>query len=178
MTSTIIGRPGADEYTPFYASYIAQVAEADPVPVLESQAIATQALLRGISEEQSLFRYAPGKWSIREVVGHLADAERVFAYRAMRVGRGDATPIEGFDEDAYVRGARFDRRSLAELADELAAVRRASLALFRSFEPETWNLRGIANQSPVTVRALGFIIPGHERHHVKVLRERYGVGGA
>jgi hypothetical protein len=176
MATAIIGRPSADEYTPFYAGYIAQVAEADPVPVMESQAIATQTLLRGISEEQSLFRYAPGKWSIREIVGHLADAERVFAYRAMRVGRGDATPMEGFDEDAYVRGARFDRRSLAELAEELATVRRATLALFRSFEPGTWNLRGVANKAPVTVRALGFIIPGHERHHVNVLRERYGVG--
>jgi hypothetical protein len=95
----------------------------------------------------------------------------------MRIGRGDETPMEGFDEDAYVRGARFDRRTLAELADELAAVRRTTLALFRGFEPATWNLRGVANNARVSVRALAFIVPGHERHHLKVLKERYGIGG-
>jgi hypothetical protein len=171
------GRPKADEFTPFYAGYIANVTEIDPVGVMESQGSATQARLAGISEEQSLFRYAPDKWSIREVVGHLADAERVFAYRAMRIGRADETPMEGFDENRYVAAAQFDRRPLAELAEELAAVRRTTLALFRGFEPGAWNLRGIANNARVSVRALAFIIPGHERHHLKVLKERYGIGG-
>jgi hypothetical protein len=175
MTGTT-GRPQSDEFSPFYAGYIANVTEIDPIGVMESQGLATQTSLAAISEAQSLLRYAPDKWSIREVVGHLADAERVFAYRAMRIGRSDETPIEGFDENAYVAAARFDRRPLAELADELAAVRRTTLALFRGFEAATWNLRGTANNARVSVRALAFIIPGHERHHVKVLRERYGIG--
>lgn len=176
MTGTT-GRPKSDEFTPFYAGYVANVTEIDPIAVMESQGLASRTIMAAISEEQSLFRYDPDKWSIREVVGHLADAERVFAYRALRIGRADETPIEGFDENSYVTAARFDRRPLAELADELAAVRRTTVALFRGFEPGTWNLRGIANNARVSVRALAFIIPGHERHHMKVLRERYGIGG-
>ena len=177
MTATT-GRPMPDEFAPFYAGYVGNVTEVDPLQVMESQGSATQAALAGIPEDRSLFRYAPDKWSIREIVGHLADAERVFAYRAMRIGRADETPIEGFDENAYVTAARFDRRPLAELAAELAAVRRTTLALFRGFEPATWNLRGVANNARVSVRALAYIIPGHERHHMKVLRERYGIGGS
>ena len=177
MAASPLGRPMADEYSQFHADYVGHVLEIDPVAVMASQAEITQSLLSGVSEERSLFRYAPEKWSIREVVGHLADAERVFAYRAMRIGRGDETPMEGFDEDAYVIGAQFDRRPLAELLDELANVRRSSLALFSGFDPGVWNRRGIASNARVSVRALAFIIPGHERHHVRVLKERYGLGG-
>ena len=169
----MVGRPMADEYGAFYAGYIGNVIESDPVAVLESQGAATQSFLAGVSEEQSLFRYAPGKWSIREIVGHLADAERVFTYRAMRIGRGDETPMEGFDEDAYVSAATFDRLTLAELRDDLANVRRASLTLFRGLDPSVWNRRGVANNARVSLRALAYIIPGHERHHIRVLKERY-----
>jgi DinB superfamily len=177
MPALNVGRPMSDEYGTFHASYVAEVLEIDPVAVMETQTAQTQALLARVSEEQSLFRYGPDKWSIREVVGHLADAERVFAYRALRIGRGDETPIEGFDENRYVANAYFDRRPLAELARELADVRKTSLALFRGLEPGMWNRRGIANNARVSVRALAYIIPGHERHHVRTLRERYGLEG-
>jgi hypothetical protein len=176
MAATAVGRPMSDEYAPFYAGYVGNVREIDPVGVMQSQSTMTQNLLSQVSEERSLFRYAPEKWSIREVVGHLVDAERVFAYRAMRIGRGDETPIEGFDENEYVRGGQFDRRPLTELLEELAHVRQSSLALFRGFDPGAWNRRGIANNNRISVRALAFIIPGHERHHMKVLQDRYGVG--
>jgi DinB superfamily len=171
-----IGRPAPDEYFEFYAGYVSQVPENDPIAIMESQAKVTQALLAGVSDKESLRRYAPGKWSIREVVGHLGDTERIMSYRAVRIGRGDTKPLPGFDENEYVRNASFDRRSLKDLVAELDDIRRASLALFRGFEPAAWTRRGTASNHEITVRALAFIIPGHERHHVKVLREKYGVG--
>jgi hypothetical protein len=177
MVATAVGRPMSDEYGPFYAEYISNVVEVDPVAVMQSQCDATRELLGQVTEDRSLFRYGSNKWSIREVVGHLADAERVFSYRAMRIAREDETPIEGFDEDAYVRGARFDRRPLAELLEEWVSVRRSTIALFRGFDPAAWQRRGTANTVRFSVRAIAFIIPGHERHHARVLKERYGVGG-
>ncbi|MEO8295460.1 MAG: DinB family protein [Gemmatimonadota bacterium] len=171
------GLPAADEYFDFYAGYVRMVPETDPVPAMEAQGGITQSLLSGVSEERSLHRYAPGKWSIREVVGHLGDTERIMAYRALRIARGDAKPLQGFEENEYVRNASFDRRSLADLLAELADIRRTSLALFRGLEEACWNRRGTASGHEISVRALAFIIPGHERHHVRVLQDRYGIGG-
>ena len=178
MVASAVGRPMSDEYGPFYAGYIGEVLETDPVAVMGTQAAETQALLSRISEEQSLFRYAPDKWSIRELVGHLADAERIFCYRALRISRGDETPLEGFDENAFVAAAGFDRRPFSSLVAELAALRAGTIAMFNGLEPAMWNRRGIANNARVSVRALAYIIPGHERHHIKVLQERYNIGGA
>ena len=177
MPTLTVGHPEAGEFAPFYAGYVQLVTE-EPVAALEAQARATQALLAGLSDAQAGHRYAEGKWTVRDVTGHMADAERVMSYRAMRIARGDATPLPGFDENAYVTVAGADRRPIAELASDLAAVRKATLALFRGLDAEAWRRRGAANGNPVSVRALAHIIAGHERHHVEILRTRYGIAPA
>lgn len=158
---------------PFYARYLERVPEGDIVRLLDEQIVETLGLLASLPEERGGHRYAAGKWSIREVVGHMCDAERVMAYRAMRFARGDTTELPGFDENTYVANARFDARTLASLCDELEAVRWATVALFDSLNDEELMRGGVANGSPVTVRALAWIIAGHERHHVELLRTRY-----
>jgi hypothetical protein len=169
--------PAADEFAPYYGRYISQLPGDDVLAALESQAISTAKLLAATPESLAGHRYEPGKWSVREVVGHIADAERVFAYRALRFGRGDTTPLPGFDENVYVPGGRFERRTLADVAAEFASVRQASLTLFRSFDEPALVSRGTASGHPVSVRALAAIAAGHELHHVKLLRERYGLTG-
>ena len=168
--------PAADEFAPYYGKYIEKVG-ADPMAVLESLTASTPRLLALVSAEQAEFRYAEGKWSVKEVIGHLSDAERVFAYRALRIGRADTTDLAGFDENAYVPAGRFGARTLADLIVEFASVREASLTLFRSFDAEAIGRRGTANGQPVTVRALLAILAGHEQHHVGLLKSRYGLGG-
>ncbi len=170
-----IGRPETDGIAPHFVDYIDKVTESDPVAVLATQIDVTIGLLRGLSEADALKRYAPGKWSVKEVVGHLADTERILAYRALRIARGDETPLPGFDENAYIPPAKFDARSLADLLADLRTVRAASLALFKSFDADAWRRRGSASGKPISVHALGYIIPGHERHHVEVLKTRYGL---
>jgi len=170
-----IGRPETDGIAPHFVDYIDKVTESDPVAVLATQIDVTIGLLRGLSEADALKRYAPGKWSVKEVVGHLADTERILAYRALRIARGDETPLPGFDENAYIPPAKFDARSLADLLADLRTVRTASLALFKSFDADAWRRRGSASGKPISVHALGYIIPGHERHHVEVLKTRYGL---
>jgi len=176
MNTRIVGRPEADEIPSHYVGYIKRVPETDPVIVCASQLEETATLLRGLSETDAMYRYGRGKWSIKEVVGHLADTERIMAYRALRIARGDTTPLPSFDENAYVPVAKFDARSLTDLVGELRTVRAATLALFRTFDADAWHRRGTASGKPVSVRALGFMIPGHERHHVEILKTRYGVG--
>lgn len=171
-----IDRPGDDEYGAFYAGYVAGVPEdADLLALLGEQRDATAAMLAAVSGERSEFRYAPGKWSIKEVVGHLSDTERIMAYRALRIARGDETPLAGFDENAYVPLARSDDLGLADLVAEWVAARQATLAMFGNFPAEAWIRRGSASGHAVSVRALAYIIAGHERHHVQVLRTRYGL---
>jgi hypothetical protein len=170
-----VARPEADEIPAHYVGYIANVPEDDPVAVLATQIDVTATLLRGLSETDALKRYAPGKWSVKEIVGHLADTERIMAYRALRIARGDETPLAAFDENAYVPPAKFDARPLADLIADLRTVRTATLALFRTFDADSWRRRGTASGKPVSVRALGYMIPGHERHHVKILKDRYGL---
>jgi uncharacterized damage-inducible protein DinB len=173
MTAAAFPRPDAAEYTPYYGTYIGKVPEGDLLLTLEDQRRETQRLLAGLSEARALHRYAPGKWSIKEVIGHLADTERVFCYRALRFARADDTALPGFDEKAWVPAGKFDSRSLQALAAELDAVRRATLALFRGLDATALSRRGTANNNAVTVRALAWIIAGHERHHVALLHERY-----
>jgi hypothetical protein len=177
MNSRTVGRPEPDEIPPHYVGYIQRVPEPDPVVAGAEQIEATTELLRGISDSDAMYRYAPGKWTIKEVVGHLADTERIMAYRALCIARGDTTPLPSFDEQAYVPAANFDSRSLTDLVSELRTARAATLALLRTFDAEAWRRRGTASGKPVSVRALGFMIPGHERHHVEILRTRYGVHG-
>lgn len=167
-------RPSPREFSPFYAEYVASVPDGDDVLMtLAAQRDELVALLRPLSETTWRSRYAPGKWSVGEVVGHLCDAERILAYRALRFARADQTPLEGFEEDDYVPPARFDERSPGSLLAEYEAVRASTLALFRHLPAEAPERVGCANGAEVSVRALLYIITGHERHHTRVLRERY-----
>jgi len=175
VTAAVIPRPAAAEYASYYARYIDKVPEGDLLRTLENQARETQALLAGLSDAKALHRYAPGKWSIKEVIGHVTDTERVFSYRALRFARADATALPGFDENAWVPPGKFDARSLKDLAAELDAVRRATIALFRGLDAAALARRGTANDNAVSVGAIAWIIAGHERHHVALLHERYKV---
>ena len=167
-------KPEPDEHLPYYGKYIALVGD-DAMAALRAQAAATPRLLSGVNESRAMFRYAPGKWSVKEVLGHVIDGERVFGHRALRFAREDPTPLPGFDENTWVPAARFDRRPLPDLVADYVAVRAATLALFASFDEATLIRRGIANGAEVSVRALAHIIAGHELHHVSLLKERYGL---
>jgi hypothetical protein len=166
-------KPESSEYAAFYEKYVALVPHADILSVLEAQRLQTTQLLTACSERDGNFRYAPEKWSVKEVIGHLSDCERIFTYRALRIARGDATPLAGFEQDDYVRLAGSGRRQLRDLAEEFSLVRNSSTALYRSLDDEAWMRRGAANNNEVSVRALAFITAGHELHHRRVLEERY-----
>jgi uncharacterized damage-inducible protein DinB len=168
--------PATDEYAPDYGKYLAPLS-GDMFELLQSQAKTTAALLAATPELRAGHRYAEGKWSVKEVVGHLSDGERVFSYRALRFARADATDLPGFEENEWVANANFDRRALASIAAEFAAVRAATLALFASLDDEELLRRGTANGQEVSVRALAALLVGHERHHVGLLRDRYGLTG-
>ena len=169
----LIARPDVSEYAPFYAGYVSQVPDGDVLDLLARQIDDTAALVGGLTEVQAAYRYAPGKWSIKEIVGHVADAERVFSYRALRIARNDQTPLPSFDENAWMPFGNFEARPLADVLGELRAVRQSTLALYRSFTPEAIARRGVASQKEISVRAIIYITAGHERHHVGVMRERY-----
>ena len=173
MTTAVTSRPAPTEHAPYYGKYIALVAENDAIAALESQLADALPLLRGIPESKGDHRYGPGKWTIKEVIGHMIDAERVFAYRALRFARKDDTPLPGFDENDYVPAANFGARTLASLIDEFEAVRNASLLLFRPLEAAAWSRAGVASDNVMSVRALAFVIAGHGRHHVEILKTRY-----
>lgn len=166
-------RPEANEHAPYFSRYIDLVPEVDVLAALGTQAEETVTLLRGVKDPS--FRYAPGKWTIKQVVGHMGDAERIMAYRALAIARGESAPLPGFDEDSYVRGAEFDSWPYADLVDALAIVRRANVLMFRNLGADAWDRRGVANDNSTTVRALAYTILGHERHHLNVLRTRYNV---
>jgi hypothetical protein len=175
-TEPPVGLPAEDEHAPFYAGYVARVAQPDPLRALGEQLPHALELLHGVPEALRGHRYAPGKWSVREVLGHLADAERVFGYRALRFARGDRTPLPGFDENAYVAAGGFEQRGWATLVAELEHLRRANVAFFTDLPADAWWRAGDANGARVTVRALAFILVGHLDHHLAILGERYGVG--
>ena len=170
-----VARPQAGEFAPYYQKYVDRVPAGDLLALLARQGEETAALLGKVKESAAGHRYEPGKWSIREVLGHVADAERVFAYRALRFARGDEAPLQSFDEKAFVAGGGFERRTLADVIAEFRAVRQATLTLLRSLDDAAWARGGTASGNHVTVRALGYIIAGHEAHHVAILKERYGV---
>lgn len=166
-------RPENTEHAPYYGTYISLVAPGDVVETLDTQVESTLALVRTIPEERGGLRYAPGKWSVRELLGHVTDAERIFTYRALRFARGDETPLAGFDENSFIANSRLDARTLASLCEELEAVRRSSVLLFQSFDATEWLRRGTANGYPMSVRALAWTCAGHERHHMEILKSRY-----
>ena len=171
-----IDRPSAGEYAPYYEKYVAQMAgESDVLAALERLEPESLALWGGLDARRALHRYAPDKWSIKQLVGHLIDTERVFAFRALWFARGDPGPLPSMEQDDWVREGRFDDRPVAELAEEYRMARRSTLLLFRGLDPVTFTRRGVASGKEVTVRAFPWIIAGHERHHLAVLRERYGL---
>ena len=175
MTTTLRTRPAASEYAPFYHGYVEAVPDGDIVELLRSGGRELVDAIGRIPEDRGGFRYGPEKWSIREVLGHLIDAERIFSYRALRVGRGDRTPLASFDENAYVKTAGSDARTIADLVRELAAVREATVLLFESLPDEAWGEQGVASGKDVSLRALAYITAGHARHHLRILRERYAI---
>jgi hypothetical protein len=172
MISQIPSRPDSTEYVPYFEKYVNLVPEGDILAHLEQQIDATASLLRDVSEPVAETRHAPYTWSVKEVVGHLIDSERVFGFRALCFARADRNELPGFDENDYARHARFDARNLRDLVAEFELVRRSHIHFFRGLDGEAWHRSGIANGHPITVRALAYIIAGHERHHVAILRER------
>jgi hypothetical protein len=173
VPALVIARPQSGEYAPYYERYISLIEDGDILATLDRQRREMVLLLSGLSEEQGDFRYAPEKWSAKQVLGHVCDTERVFAYRALRISRGDATPMEGFEQDDYVKNGPFARHAIAEVIEDYIAVRRATISLLRSLEEPAWSRRGVANKNEVTVRALAYTIAGHEAHHRRILQDKY-----
>lgn len=173
MGDSVIQKPDHEEYSTFYAGYVNLVPSGDVKDVLQVQLNETLGLLEGLTESKQAFRYAEGKWSIAEVLGHIIDTERVMSYRLLRIARGDTTPLAGFDQDAFVQGGGFDHIPFVELLREYEAVRRSTIAMLHNLSVEALALVGNANGNPVSARALSYIIAGHERHHMNVLKERY-----
>jgi uncharacterized damage-inducible protein DinB len=165
--------PKPDEYVEFYAGYMKMIPHDNIIQLLEEGRDSLQRIINSLPVEKGNYSYADGKWSIKELLGHLADAERVMSYRAMSIARGEVQSLPGFEQDDYVNAADFNKRSLSSFADELLNLRNANLALFKSFDEETLARRGKANNYEFTVRAFMFIIAGHELHHLKILKERY-----
>jgi hypothetical protein len=173
MAHPLETRPDPSEYAPYAAEYVSRVPAGNVLDMLERQIEETAGLVRGLSPEMEDKRYAPDKWSIREIIGHLGDAERVFSQRAFRFSRSDPTPLPGFDENEYVRAAPFPRVPIQDLLSELVHLRQATLYLYRSLDETALMRRGVANGIETSVRALAFVIAGHEHHHLEVLRTRY-----
>ena len=171
---TVAVRPDAAEVPAGYAGYVGKVRDGeDLMSLMQSQLDEVAAAIGGFPEARGSYRYAPGKWSVKELVGHLSDVERIFCYRALRFARRDATALPGFDENSYAPAMEADRRALADLLEEWLDVRRATISFLRGLPPDAWTRRGIANGKEVSVRALAYAIAGHVRHHLEVLAERY-----
>lgn len=176
MTDTHPGRPGEGEYLSYYGQYIRLVPDGDIVDILDRQIDETVAALSSFTAEQAQWRPAPGEWNAVEIVGHLADTERVFAYRALSFARNDPTPLPGMDQNIFMAGANFADRSLADVVAEFAAVRRASVALMRSLDAAAWTRSGVTDGNPISVRALAYSMAGHELHHAKDFPRHHAMG--
>ena len=166
-------RPETNEFAEYYGKYINLVPDANILNTLKEQHAGTTEFISKLSEEQGRLRYDEGKWSIKEVIGHLIDCERIFAYRALRFARNDKVELAGFDQNGYVENGDFDVRTLPDLAREYSHVRAATLDLFENLNEEAWSRRGTANESEITVRAIAWIIGGHEIHHIAGIRSNY-----
>ena len=166
-------RPQQGDYALFYEKYVALVPSGDFLEILLNQQRDLVRLLSPLTEEQAEFRYAPGKWSVKEVLGHISDTERIFAYRMLRIARGDQTPLASFEQDGYIKAGNFSARKLEDLLHEFSMVRESTICLVRSLDDAAWLRRGTASQKEVSVLALAFIIAGHERHHRIILENHY-----
>lgn len=174
IVAMLIAAPHQDEYPSFFAHYVGKVTAAGPMAMLDAQRPAFVAI-GSLDDARGDHRYAEGKWSIKELLGHMADTERVFAYRLLRIARADETPLAGFDENAWAAAAPHGRRRLKAIADEMAAVRSATIALYHSLDETQINHRGTSNGKPITARALTYVLVGHAQHHLDILKERYEV---
>lgn len=169
----MLNRPNSVEYPHYYEAYIQLVPDGNMVSILEEDLAKTVALFKNIPESESDFRYAPEKWSIKEVLGHMVDTERILSVRLLRFARGDETPVPGFNENIYVKGADFSRLTIQTLLDEFISVRRSTLALIKNMPEEAWLRKGTANNIENTARAIAYSIAGHELHHCQIIRDRY-----
>lgn len=166
-------KPETSEYDPYYGAYISLVTEPDLISVLAGQPAELNELLGGLDEEKGKFAYADGKWTIKESISHLIDGERIFAYRALRISRGDTTPIAGFEQDGYIENSHANERSFDDLLGEFGELRSANLRLLKNLDDHGWKRMGTASEKPISVRALGFIMAGHLRHHMGLLKSKY-----
>ncbi|MEZ4674180.1 MAG: DinB family protein [Caldilineaceae bacterium] len=169
----LISKPDPSEYLPYQIEYVRRVSTEDVLGMLSQQIHESLALLRGLREEQAMSRPAPGEWNIKEIIGHMADTERIFAYRSLCFARGDQSSLPGFEQDDYVAAANFSARTLSDLCDEFAAVRQATLALYRGFTPDLFLRKGTANNNTSSVRAWVYCCAGHEHHHMESIRTVY-----
>ena len=166
-------RPDQSEYAPYYQQYIKDVPQIDILEYLKQQLDETVKLFSGVSEEKASFRYAPDKWSVKEVLGHILDSERIFAYRALCISRDEKNSLPGFDQNIYTANANFDKLKLTDIVEEFVALRKSNLKMFGNFSEEMWTRKGTANKNEVTVRAVAYILAGHALHHINVVREQY-----
>jgi len=166
-------RPEPNEFAPYYNTYVSLIEDNAVMPVLDAQAGDIRGMFSGVPEERGAFAYAEGKWTIKELLSHLIDGERIFAYRILRISRGDKTPIEGFEQDDYIETSNANNRSFADLLDEFDHERRANLLLVKNLTDEASHRMGTASNNPVSVRALVYIMAGHVTHHINILQERY-----
>jgi DinB superfamily len=168
----IMARPDSTEYAPYYEKYLVHVPEDDIVPAMKAGMTSTLVYLSGIPESETVICHPPYTWTIKQVIGHLIDCERIFGYRALRIARGDSTPLPGFDENAYAEAAQHNRVSLPVLISEFGNVRSSHTAFFEHLPEEAWARRGTANNNEVSVRAIAFILLAHERYHLEIIRKR------
>lgn len=169
----MLARPLDEEIGGHFGTYIRQVPDGDVLAILEQQGVDAVSLFRSLPEEQGNYRYAPGKWSLKELILHMSDTERIMTGRLLRIARGDATPQPGFEQDDYVAASQADRLTLAYLIDDYAALRRSTLSLLRGIADEAWTHRGVASGVTMSARAFAYVVAGHERHHLNVIRDRY-----
>ncbi|MEO5859416.1 MAG: DinB family protein [Pyrinomonadaceae bacterium] len=173
MKPVAIEKPAAEEYNPYYGGYISQVTEPDLLGMLASQPAEVATTFGKLDDSQGTFAYAEGKWTLKELVSHVIDGERHFGYRIHRISRGDQTPIEGFEQDDYIATSHANQRSFADMVSEFTELRQANLRPIHTLSESDWKRTGIASGSPISVRALGYIMAGHVRHHLSIVRERY-----
>lgn len=169
-------RPEASDFSPAFGRYVSLCPEEDVLSAIELQSSETQKALASVDETRAAYRYAADKWSVKEVFGHMIDTERIMGYRAICIARGETESLPGFDEQTYARNAGYDAWRIGDLAEAYAVTRRSNIVALRNLPADAWDRRGVANNNPVTVRALAYILLGHERHHLGVLRERYHLG--
>ena len=172
----MLQRPENDEYASSFHGYVERVPDGDVLLHLRTQGERTRAMFARVDEAKGAFQYAPGKWTVKRLLQHVTDGERLFCYRALCLARGEGNPLPGFDENLYAGNDGSDARRLHDVVAEFASVRKATLTLFLGFDAAAWRRRGVANGNPVSARALPWIVAGHELHHLAVLRERYGIG--